>query len=168
MWMIALKENFSDVIKGILFYFPAYFIFQFIIEFFAKHILDTGPMQHPFIFGILMAFIAWGLLCASYRESKDTASNVVSFFRALVIVPIWACMLYGDLHPDFQNATFIEQVIMYFFPPTVEGVIEEGLCLGATALCLIVSFLGTIRDGIAGAAVRLTRSSEENQQNDHE
>ena len=148
MWQEKFKQNFSQIVKGVVFFFPVYIISDLIIGFIVGRLFGLTPAGNPIIFGIIGACLAVGVLSIPFGDSADDSdvTDTVIFFRALIIAPIFGWMIYGDItfQPD-NDPNILDIALLYIAPPSIEGIIEEGFSCIATTLYGIKAFVNVAK-----------------------
>lgn len=133
-------EKTRDFIGKLFIYFISVFFLEWLTEKITGWLFHWTPAENPILLGIIPAFFAIVGLYGVIDDMKDEGYfKRISF--SLLVAAAWGIMAYGDYSDIFEspeNPTYLDMIMMFLFPTTLEGTIFDVLSfVGALGIFFI-------------------------------
>lgn len=133
-------EKTKDFIGKLFIYFIFVFFLEWLTEKITGWLFHWTPAGNPILLGIIPAFFAIVGLYGVIDDMKDEGYfKRISF--SLLVAAAWGIMAYGnylDIFEPPENPTYLDMIMMFLFPTTLEGTIFDVLSfVGALGIFFI-------------------------------
>ena len=133
-------EKTKDFIGKLFIYFIFVFFLEWLTEKITGWLFHWTPAGNPILLGIIPAFFAIVGLYGVIDDMKDEGYfKRISF--SLLAAAAWGIMAYGNYSDIFEppeTPTYLDMIMMFLFPTTLEGTIFDVLSfVGALGIFFI-------------------------------